>query len=81
MKGSEISLRSRMPRLWLPECHHGECRPRAPNRFCAEALRRFCSGVQLLWSGRGDLNPRPPRPERDSAQRCYLHVRFEKVCD
>ena len=20
--------------------------------------------LQLLWSGRGDLNPRPPRPER-----------------
>src|SRR5436309_10749512 len=26
--------------------------------------------LQFLWSGRGDLNPRPPRPERGALPSC-----------
>lgn len=37
--------------------------------------------LRVLQSGRRDLNPRPPRPERDRVQACYLHVRVENADD
>ena len=53
--------------------------PRTPSTAAVVAgvIRR--KDPQLPWSGRGDLNPRPPRPERDSAQRCYLRVHDEEA--
>ena len=32
--------------------------------FTSPSTMRIRSDLTVLWSGRGDLNPRPPRPER-----------------